>query len=399
MMEELPTSCGAGGCGVERGEDAGEASTEAAASPGAAARKASALSIANGLAREHSAGRGARFPGTGKKLPSLVNCHSGARRSWRYDGVATRLGMHRQAAGAARRARCALRCGRGGATLRCGAPCGRAGARRHSSAVQPGGAAGAPAARARIGRASPPRVCLRRRFRLAPSRLAGCRLGGPRDAAAAAVGVMSGAWCCRGSAKQRGGSRSTSADGSCFRFRVVVFLFAQTWECRELLDAAADVAQGKAPAAPDAGRSVEERRVRRGRALAREAAELAQAAQAARERDALEPAYAAKAQAELFEAKQARAEGASPEEAAKRAETAGALAFATASQDVQAQQAAVDAYEARQEEKRKAAAAKAAAEDAARAAQVEALTQAAAARAAAEDAAAAAAQGTRAAAQ
>ena len=95
---------------------------------------------------------------------------------------------------------------------------------------------------------------------------------------------------------------------------------------------------------------------------------IAAAAQAAREREALEPAYAAKAQAELFEAKQARQEGASPEEVARRAEAAGALAFATATSDVAAQQAAVDAFEARQEEKRLAAAARAAAEDAARAA-------------------------------
>ena len=145
----------------------------------------------------------------------------------------------------------------------------------------------------------------------------------------------------------------------------------QTWECRELLDATADVAEGRTPAsAPDAApRSAEERRLRRGRALAREAAELSAAAQAAREREALEPAYAAKAQAELFEAKQARLEGASPEEAERRGKAAGELAFATATSDVAAQQRAQDAFEARQDERRKAAAQRAAELDAAGGAQ------------------------------
>jgi hypothetical protein len=80
----------------------------------------------------------------------------------------------------------------------------------------------------------------------------------------------------------------------------------------------------------------------------------------AQERDALEPAYMAKAQAEMFEVKQARAEGATAAEARARAEAAGALAFETATQDVSSSRAAQDAYEARQEEKRAAAAARAA---------------------------------------
>ena len=105
-----------------------------------------------------------------KKSTDLSTAKSGARRSGRYDGDAARAGVHRQAARAARRAGCALRCGRRGTARRCRAPCGRAGARRHSSAVQPGGATGAPAARARICRASPPHVRLRHRFPLLPSR-------------------------------------------------------------------------------------------------------------------------------------------------------------------------------------------------------------------------------------
>ena len=72
----------------------------------------------------------------------------------------------------------------------------------------------------------------------------------------------------------------------------------------------------------------------------------------------------AKAAAEMFEVRQARAEGASAEEARERARKAGELAFATATQDVAATRAEQEAYEARQEEKRLAAAARAAELDA-----------------------------------
>ena len=73
----------------------------------------------------------------------------------------------------------------------------------------------------------------------------------------------------------------------------------------------------------------------------------------------------AKAQAELFETKQARAEGASAEEAFARAKAAGELAFDTALADVSGSRAAQEAYEARMEARRAAAAARAQAEEAA----------------------------------
>jgi hypothetical protein len=111
-------------------------------------------------------------------------------------------------------------------------------------------------------------------------------------------------------------------------------------------------------------KSTEARRLRRARALAREADELRVAAQEKREREALEPAYMAKAQAELFETKQARAEGASAEEAFARAKAAGELAFDTALADVNGSRVAQDAYEARMEERRAAAAKRAQADEA-----------------------------------
>lgn len=127
----------------------------------------------------------------------------------------------------------------------------------------------------------------------------------------------------------------------------------QTDACREILIS---------PKPNDSKPSLEERRLRRIRAVQRDAELLAQAAREAREREALQPAYEAKAAAEVFELNTARKEGASEEEAQARAERAGRLAFATASGDVEALKKEEEAFQARQAAKRAAAAAAAEAE-------------------------------------
>lgn len=102
--------------------------------------------------------------------------------------------------------------------------------------------------------------------------------------------------------------------------------------------------------------------MRRIRAMARETAEARLAAEEKRERDKLEPAYMAKSAAELFELRQARAEGATPEEARARAKRAGELAFQSATVDVDAARAQEEAFEARQAARRAQVAAQAAQE-------------------------------------
>lgn len=86
--------------------------------------------------------------------------------------------------------------------------------------------------------------------------------------------------------------------------------------------------------------------------MVRESQEAASAAEERKQREALEPAYLAKSSAELLELRTARAEGASKEEAAARAQRAGELAFDTALADRDAVQAGVDDYEARQAARR-----------------------------------------------
>jgi hypothetical protein len=119
----------------------------------------------------------------------------------------------------------------------------------------------------------------------------------------------------------------------------------RTDACRELLSPAPPLRERAGP---------NERRVRRVRATQREGAEAAVAAAAARERDRLEPAYAAKSEAERFELAVARREGVAEEEARARAARAGALAFSTATEDLELRRAEEKAYQVRQAERRRA---------------------------------------------
>lgn len=116
----------------------------------------------------------------------------------------------------------------------------------------------------------------------------------------------------------------------------------KTEQCRQLLS--------RSPASPPL--SAEEKRQRRIRAIALEEAEAKAAAGERAERLKLQPAYDAKSAAELFEARQALAEGTSKAEARARAERAGKLAFDTATQDVGQLERERATFEARLAERR-----------------------------------------------